>query len=62
MSGIELLTTLHSKGSSVKFGFVTSESTPAMHEAAMGAGALFLITKPFTPEKFQDILSEVISS
>lgn len=60
MTGIELLTKLHSDGHRVKFGFVTSESTPEMRDQAMEAGALFLITKPFTPEKFQDILSGVV--
>jgi two-component system, chemotaxis family, chemotaxis protein CheY len=60
MNGLELLKELKGKGSEAKFGFVTSESTPEMKAAAMEAGALFLITKPFTPEKFQETLQKVI--
>jgi len=48
MSGIELLTTLQAEGCEAVFGFVTSESTPEMHERARSGGARFLVTKPFT--------------
>ncbi len=50
MDGIELLRALTAEGSDVAFGFVTSESTPQMHEAAMSGGARFMVTKPFTPQ------------
>lgn len=60
MTGIELLRTLQSEGVAVKFGFVTSEHTPEMREQAIAAGALFLLTKPFTADSFQEVLSTVI--
>jgi two-component system chemotaxis response regulator CheY len=60
MSGLELLKELQNGGNRCKFGFVTSESTPEMLGAAMEAGALFIITKPFTPEKFQETLQGVV--
>jgi two-component system chemotaxis response regulator CheY len=60
MTGIELLDRLRSSGSSVKFGFVTSEGSPEMRERAEASGALFLIAKPFTPEAFRDALDPVI--
>ncbi len=50
MNGIEFLEALAAKGPHVPFGFVTSESTPEMHERATSAGAKFLVSKPFTPE------------
>lgn len=52
MTGLELLQKLRAEGNEVKFGFVTSESTPAMRELASNAGALFLISKPFTADSF----------
>ena len=50
MNGIEFLEALGAKGAHPPFGFVTSESTPEMHERATAAGARFLVSKPFTPE------------
>jgi two-component system chemotaxis response regulator CheY len=50
MSGIELLRKLREEGNGVRLGFVTSESDPAQRDVAASAGALFLISKPFTPE------------
>lgn len=60
MTGIELLDRLRSSGSSVKFGFVTSEGSPEMRERAEAAGALFLIAKPFTSDAFRDALDPII--
>ena len=60
MSGIELLKALGTEGIRVKFGFVTSESTPEMKRLAEESGALFLITKPFTVDSFQAALTPVI--
>jgi two-component system chemotaxis response regulator CheY len=60
MSGIELLTSLRSRGRDVPFGFVTSEGSPEMREKALNAGALFLIAKPFTPEAFREALAPVL--
>jgi two-component system chemotaxis response regulator CheY len=56
MSGIELLEALKQAGLPVKVGFVTSEGTQEMRDRAREAGALFLITKPFTPEMFEGAL------
>lgn len=60
MTGIELLEALKAQGRSVKSGFVTTEGTPEMRRRASEAGALFLITKPFTPENFKEALGPVI--
>jgi two-component system chemotaxis response regulator CheY len=61
MTGIELLRVLRKEGPFVKFGFVTSESTPEMRDQAIRAGARFLIAKPFTAEVFEDTLAGVLS-
>ena len=61
MTGIEFLEKLRSGGSNVPFGFVTSESAPAIREKALGAGAAFLITKPFTPQAFEQALKPVLN-
>jgi len=59
MSGIELLTALRGEQSAVKFGFVTSEGTQEMRQAASDAGAAFFVTKPFTPEALEQALAGV---
>lgn len=48
MTGMELLSKLRANGSSVHFGFVTSESATSTQEDALKAGADFFVTKPFT--------------
>ena len=60
MNGIDLLATLRAKGRNVPFGFVTSEGSPEMRERAASAGAMFLISKPFTPEAFKEALEPVL--
>ena len=60
MTGLELLKELKGTGHAAKFGFVTSESSPEMNETAREAGALFFITKPFTPEKFEETLRRFV--
>jgi two-component system, chemotaxis family, chemotaxis protein CheY len=60
MTGVEVLRQLRAEGVQVPFGFVTSEGTPEMRQAAEAAGALFLITKPFTPESFKDALDSIL--
>lgn len=57
MTGIELLEALNDASVSVTFGFVTSESTPEMHDRAIGAGAKFLVSKPFTAESLDRALA-----
>ena len=60
MSGIELLEALRAEGTDVKFGFVTSQATPEKKETARKAGALFLLTKPFTPDSLKTALDRVL--
>jgi two-component system chemotaxis response regulator CheY len=60
MNGLELLNALHAGGIRVKFGFVTSEVTPEIKKLAMDSGALFLVTKPFTPQAFEAALGPLL--
>jgi two-component system chemotaxis response regulator CheY len=60
MTGIDLLQALRAGGQAVPFGFVTSEGSPDMVTRAEQAGAMFVITKPFTPESFRDALEPVL--
>jgi two-component system chemotaxis response regulator CheY len=60
MTGVEVLRALRAGGFETPFGFVTSEGTPEMRHAAEAAGALFLITKPFTAEAFRDVLDPIL--
>ena len=60
MNGIECLRQLRASGSDVKFGFVTSESTPEMKEQAEAAGALFFIVKPFSAERFDEVFAPIL--
>jgi two-component system, chemotaxis family, chemotaxis protein CheY len=62
MNGLELLEKLRAGGKKVKFGFVTSESSVDMRTTAGNAGALFLITKPFTADGFRAVLEPILGS
>jgi two-component system chemotaxis response regulator CheY len=61
MTGIELLEKLRSDGCGVKLGFITSESDPALFDRAMRAGALFMLSKPFSADSVRTALAPVIS-
>ena len=61
MSGLDFLRTLRARGDGRPFGFVTSESSEPMREAATRAGAAFLIGKPFSREDVQAALGPVLS-
>jgi two-component system chemotaxis response regulator CheY len=61
MTGIEFLRALSAEGIEIPFGFVTSESTAEMVEAATEGGALFLLAKPFTAEDMGQVLGAFIS-
>ena len=61
MNGIDMLHALRASGQTVPFGFVTSEGSPEMVARAEQAGAMFVITKPFTPESFQQKLDPVLA-
>ncbi|WP_229067901.1 response regulator [Actinoplanes sp. DH11] len=60
LTGIEVLRQLRAAGNNVKFGFVTSESTPEMKEAAESSGAAFFIVKPFTAERFDEVFTPIL--
>jgi two-component system chemotaxis response regulator CheY len=60
MTGIEVLRRLRATGDNVPFGFVTSECTPEMQQAAEDAGALFFIIKPFNAERFTDVFTPIL--
>jgi two-component system chemotaxis response regulator CheY len=60
MTGIDMLAALRAQGQQVPFGFVTSEGSPEMVSRAEAAGAMFVITKPFTPEGFREKLEPVL--
>jgi two-component system chemotaxis response regulator CheY len=62
MSGLELLEKINSSGIRVRFGFITSESSPRERAMASEAGALFLISKPFTSSAFEEHLKPVFAS
>jgi two-component system chemotaxis response regulator CheY len=57
MGGVDLLRELRSRGCAVPFGFVTcAPPTPQMRERAIEAGAQFMLTKPFSPQRLRDVL------
>jgi two-component system chemotaxis response regulator CheY len=60
MNGIELLQNLRAEGREVKMGFVTSESDPTMRDMAFQAGAVFMLTKPFTSDAIRAVLAPVL--
>ena len=60
MSGMEFLQALRARANSTAFGFITSESHPAIKDQALAAGAGFLLTKPFSPEQFADVIGAAV--
>ena len=56
MDGLRLLRILRHNKVYIRFGFVTAQGSPEMREKARNAGANFLISKPFTPETFEEVL------
>lgn len=61
MNGIDLLRKVREAGNTVKFGFITSESSEEIRELAQQTGADFVITKPFTPQKFELSLQPLLA-
>lgn len=57
LSGIDMLRTLRAEGNAVRVGFVTSEGDFRQREEAAAAGALFVLSKPFTPAAMKAALS-----
>tara|TARA_R110002096_G_scaffold423452_2_gene630629 strand:+ start:35975 stop:36337 length:363 start_codon:yes stop_codon:yes gene_type:complete len=60
MNGLEFLQKLKADGNAVKFGFITSEGTAEMRQTANSNGALFLISKPFTPDTVRQTLEKAL--
>jgi two-component system, chemotaxis family, chemotaxis protein CheY len=60
MTGLQMLEKLNGEGRKIKFGFITSESTDEMKNMATQAGALFLITKPFSADVFHSVLGPIL--
>ena len=60
MNGIEFLQAVRQQNLPVRFGFLTSEGTQDMRQLAQTHGALFFITKPFTPEVFSEVLGPLL--
>lgn len=60
MTGIDALRTLRAAGSTVPFGFVTSEGSEPMRRLAAAEGALFLIAKPFGADTFVEHLQPLL--
>ncbi|MBK8014121.1 MAG: response regulator [Deltaproteobacteria bacterium] len=61
-SGLDLLKSITSEGIKTRFGFVTSEGSDEMRQAAEAAGAEFLISKPFTVQAFQAALEPILGT
>src|SRR5581483_11920953 len=59
MSGLDLLTAVTARGTSICFGFITSEISPEMRQKAEQAGAAFYIGKPFTVDRFREALEGI---
>lgn len=58
MTGIELLDAVRAAGNPVRFGFITSEIRAAYREEAIGSGAAFVLTKPFTVDQLAEVLED----
>ena len=60
MKGIEFLQALREKGDKTPLGFITSESGEDVAQRAKEAGAQFVITKPFTADRFEAVLGPIL--
>ena len=60
MSGIDFLKQVRAEQNQVPFGFITSEASVGIKDLALSSGAMFVITKPFTPEDVQEALSPIL--
>jgi two-component system, chemotaxis family, chemotaxis protein CheY len=58
MTGLEFLQKLRSDGCAVPFGFITTEASAEMRNAAADAGAFGFITKPFTAEDLREAFAQ----
>jgi two-component system chemotaxis response regulator CheY len=60
MDGLQLLRAIRDEGIRTRFGFITSEASEQVRHEAAEAGALFVITKPFTQENLGGALCRVL--
>ena len=60
MTGIEALRELRERGTEIPFFFVMAEASAVMDAQAREAGAVAIITKPFTTEDFQEALQAYV--
>ena len=60
MDGIDMLAELRRRGDTVPLAFVTSEGSAEMISRAESAGAMVVITKPFTPDDFRTRLEPAL--
>lgn len=60
-SGLELREAMNSEDMGIPIGVVSSRSRAEMIEAAQGAGAKVMLTKPFTPDTFRAALAPIFS-
>ncbi len=58
MTGLDLLKSLRGDGHIVPFGFITTEASAEMRDAAADAGAFSFVTKPFTADDLRDALAQ----
>ena len=62
MNGIELLQQLRARfPSTLKVGFVTTETAQASHDEAFRLGALFVLNKPFLPEELGHMVRQALT-
>lgn len=60
MGGMDFLKACRDDNVPVKVGFITSEATSDVLDAALAAGAAFLITKPFTAGALKDAMGRAL--
>ncbi len=60
MNGLDFLRALRASGSAIPFCFITSEGSQDMRTQAEAAGALGVISKPFTAEAVAEALATVV--
>ncbi len=62
MDGIGLLNKVKTNKIDVKIGLVTTERSKERVQEAMAAGALFLVSKPFTPTQLADAVLSTLNT
>lgn len=61
MTGLELVKALRAQGCKTKIGLVTTERSEERIGEAVGAGAAFVVTKPFTVESLQKEVMQALN-